>query len=180
MIHDAKLLDTLAEMPTEIFNASVFRATRQYLDPLTASSYGGRWMHPGGAGVLYTSLARDGAIAELSFHWGQQKPLPTKPALLHTLSVVAKQTLRLVRADLMALGVSDTDFAAINCPRAQQIGDAVRFLEFDGLIAPSARWSCDNLMLFPDNMGTDTRLEVVRSEGIDWLSWARKNGFLDP
>ena len=65
---------------------------------------GGRWMRRDGAGVLYTSLAREGALAEISFHWGQLTPRPTKPVMLHTLRVAAHRTLKLLRADLESLG----------------------------------------------------------------------------
>jgi hypothetical protein len=36
-------------------------------------------------------------------------------------------------------------------PMEQEIGAAVEFLGCDGLIAPCARWDCENLMLFPDS-----------------------------
>ena len=99
MIRDAELLDHLATLPTEAFSGQVFRATRQSLNPVAASTSGGRWMPTGGASVLYTSLAREGALAEISFHWAQLTPRPSKPAIIHTLNVVAGRTLRLVRAD---------------------------------------------------------------------------------
>ena len=66
MIRDAELLDRLSALPTETFSGNVFRATRQNLNPITASISGGRWMPPGGAGVLYTSFAREGALAEMA------------------------------------------------------------------------------------------------------------------
>nr|WP_281173412.1 RES family NAD+ phosphorylase [Xenophilus azovorans] len=139
---------------------------------------GGRWMQRDGAGVLYTSLAREGALAEISFHWGQLNPRPTKPVVLHRLRVVAHRTLRLVRADLSQLGVSESAYTGVNIPRTQEIGAAVEFLGCDGLIAPCARWACDNLMLFPDRMGVDATLEIVSSEAIDWVAWAAEKGLL--
>lgn len=57
-------------------------------------------------------------------------------------------------------------------------GGAVQFLECDGLIAPSARWDCENLMLFPDNFESAAALELVSSEPVDWLRWAEDNGRL--
>jgi len=135
-------------------------------------------MPAGGAGVLYTSLSREGALAEVSFHWMQWTPRPSKPASLHTLRVVARRTLRLVRVDLHALGIADIDYLGVNNARTQQIGDAVQFLECDGLIAPSARWDCENLMLFPDNFESAAALELVSSEPVDWLRWAEDNGRL--
>jgi hypothetical protein len=178
MLHDPDLLDQLDALPKETFDGDVSRATRQNLDPLASSYSGGRWMRRDGAGVLYTSLAPEGALAEISFHWGQLNPRPTKPVVLHTLRVVTHRTLKLVRADLPTLGVAESSYGGINLPRTQEIGAAVEFLGCDGLIAPSARWSCDNLILFPDRMGIDATLEVVTSESVDWLAWAITNGLL--
>lgn len=179
MIRDADLLDRLAGFPIESFNGEVFRATRQNLNPLAASTNGGRWMPSGGAGVIYTSLAREGALAEISFHWGQLTPRPSKPAMVHTLAVQCQKALRLLRVDLTELGIDNAAYAVANYQRTQQIGDATQFLECDGLIAPSARWDCDNLILFPDNMGVASTLELVATETVAWLPWAIQNGIID-
>ena len=176
MIHDPDLLDRLDALPKETFDGEVFRGTRQSLDPLASSYSGGRWMRCDGVGVLYTSIAREGALAEISFHWGQLNPRPTRPVALHTLRVVAHRTLKLVRADLSALSVPQGDYPGVNMPRTQEIGAAVEFLGCDGLIAPCARWACDNLTLFPDRMGVDATLVVVTSEAVDWAAWATAQG----
>ncbi len=135
-------------------------------------------MRSGGASVLYTSLAREGALAEISFYWGQLTPRPTKPVMLHTLRVVAHRTLKLVRAEIQELGVAESTYSGANLPRTQEIGAAVEFLGCDGLIAPCARWACDNLVLFPDKMGIDATLDVVTSECVDWMQWATGQGLL--
>ena len=105
MIHDADLLDRLDALPKESFDGQVWRAARTSLDPLAGSYNGGRWMTPDAASVLYTSLERDGALAEVAFHLSQQNPRPTKPLVVHRLRVAARRTLRLIRADLAVLGV---------------------------------------------------------------------------
>ena len=107
MIHDSGLLDRLDALPKTSFDGEAFRGTRQHLDPLASSYSGGRWMQRDGAGVLYTSLIREGALVEISFHWGQLTPRPTMTLMLHTLRVAAHRTLRLVRTDLATLGVPD-------------------------------------------------------------------------
>lgn len=179
MIRDAELLEKLAEYPTENFDGPVYRATRHGLNPLASSQWGGRWMPRDMASVLYTSLQRDGALAEVSFHWSQSNPPPNKSALVHTLSVKASRALRLVRVDLVKLGVPETEFSRINHPRMQQIGAAIEFLSCDGLIAPSVRWACDNLMLFPESAHFRGELEVTHSEEVDWQAWARTNGLFE-
>lgn len=178
MVRDSALLDYLAGLRSQTFSGDVYRATRQSLDPLTPSTSGGRWMAAGGASVLYASFEQEGALAEVSFHWGQWTPRPSKPASLHTLRVSSNRTLRLLQVDMRALGLSDDQYGTVNPPRTQEIGDAVQFLECDGLMAPSARWCCENLMLFPDNFGASATLEVVTSESVDWLAWGIANGLV--
>ena len=178
MIHDPVLLEKLDALPKEQFDGEVYRATRQNLDPLVASYNGGRWMVRDAAAVLYTSLARDGALAEIVFHWSQLDPMPTKPVVVHTLRVAAKRTLRLIRARIAELGVGEGDYGAVNLPRTQEIGAAAEFLGCDGIIAPSARWPCDNLMLFPERLADDVALTLVGSEVVDWRAWGAARGFL--
>ena len=179
MIHDTDLLDRLEALPVEHYAGNAFRATRQTLDPLVSSTNGGRWMPKGAASVLYTSLSREGALAEIAFYWSQLNPRPSKPAMLHTLRVSAKRTLKFVRADLRSLGVSNSEYSTINPQRTQEIGAAVEFLGCHGLIAPSARWNCDHLILFPDRMDADSILEFVDSEIVDWIKWAANTGLTD-
>ena len=182
MLRDPVLLDKLSAFPTETFDGAVYRVTRRSLDPLAPSTAGGRWAPRGGVAVLYTSLEREGALAEISFHWGQLTPLPTKPAVLNRLRIVTQKSLRLILTSLEALGVNADEYTAVNYSRTQEIGDAVAFLECDGLLVPSARWSCGNLVLFPDNhsLNLSNTLELLDSEEFDWLSWAQQNNLINP
>ena len=123
-------------------------------------------------------MAREGALAEIAFHCSHLHRRPTKPVLVHRLRVVAHRTLRLIRADISAFGVPESEYQGINLPRTQSIGAAVEFLGCDGLIAPSARWDCENLMLFPERMGADAALELVNSEVVDWFAWETARGIV--
>lgn len=180
MIHDAQLVDRLSELPQELFDDIVYRATRQGLDPLTPSSNGGRWSIRDSCPTLYTSLAKEGALAEIAFHWGQLTPRPSKPLLIHTLHVKASKTIRIIKAELPQLGVNFSDYAAINYPQTQKIGAAVAFLGCDGLLVPSARWNCENLVLFGDNFTQGTLLSSDFSEEIEWEGWGIANGVISP
>ncbi len=57
-------------------------------------------------------------------------------------------TVRLGRAELIDLAVDWEHYGTSALGRTQAIGAAVAHLQYDGLIAPSARWACDNVMLF--------------------------------
>ena len=57
--------------------------------------------------------------------------------------------------------------------RTQEIGDAAAFLGFDGILAPSARWPCQNLVLFTEHF-TPADLSIVSSEPVDWDDWRKR------
>ena len=62
--------------------------------------------------------------------------------------------------------------------QTQKIGAALAFLGFDGLIAPSARWDCENLMIFTEIHALSERLEPISEEEIEWRDWAQENGLI--
>ncbi|MCT7376005.1 RES family NAD+ phosphorylase [Chelativorans salis] len=179
-VHDPALLDTLASLPQERFSGEVFRVTPMNKDPTAFSNNGGRWApEPSGAAavqILYTSLEKEGALAEVVSYLLLQNPTPTKPLCLHRLRVTTSKTLRIIRAEFASLGIEEPRYEERNYGRTQEIGAAVSFLECDGLIAPSARWPCDNLMIYGDNHSLDETLEPIDSEVINWFDWAREKG----
>jgi hypothetical protein len=60
----------------------------------------------------------------------------------------------------------------------QVIGSTAACLGLDSLIAPSARWRCDNLVLFANSHNTLERLEADADVLIEWQEWAKQDGFL--
>lgn len=184
MIHDQGLVDQLSALATERFEGEVYRATGRSTDPLAFSLSGGRWAPPARDGaevpVLYTSLARDGALAEVVSYWTLLTPLPlSRPLKVSRLGVSTAKTLRLARIGLERLGVDMARYGERDYARTQEIGAALAFLGLDGLIAPSARWECDNLMIYQTNhLLLQERLEVIADERVDWGAWALLNGFM--
>lgn len=182
MIHEQQLVDRLSEFPIEQFDGEVFRAVGITADPLAPSVSGGRWAPRAGDGVevsvLYTSMQRDGALAEVASYLALLTPLPSKPLRVARLAVSTARTLRLARASLAELGVDMARYGERDYARTQSIGAAIAFLGMDGLIAPSARWDCDNLMMFTANSSLGERLDVITTEYVDWKTWARENGFV--
>jgi RES domain-containing protein len=177
-MHDPHLLDELSRLPTAKFDTEVYRATPQGLNALTPSTAGGRWSPRGSVPVLYTSLEKAGALAEISYHWLLLDPLPTKPVAVHRIKATAEQSLRLVEVDLQRLGVETDRLGEIPYKPSQDIGAAVAFLGYDGLIVPSARWRTENLVIFAENHSLAAALDLIASEDINWQDWARANGFL--
>jgi hypothetical protein len=94
--------------------------------------------------------------------------------VLHQITVQTRRTLRL--ADLSAvaaLGVTTEQFTSLDYSRTQEIADAAEFLGFDGIIAPSARWPCHNLVFFMDKFGP-ADFAIVASEPVNWSRWRRE------
>jgi len=180
MLHDQALIDKLSRLPTTLFEGNIFRATPKNVKPLAASISGGRWA-PGsdeedGCTILYTSLDKNGAIAELAYYLALLDPAPSKPFVVHELAVTTRKTLKLVCTDLEDLSVEGERYKTRDYRQTQKIGAVANFLGCDGLIAPSARWDCQNLMLFPINLGDS--LTAIGSEEIDWINWSIRMGIL--
>lgn len=176
-VHDRSVLDALEKLDPEPFDADVWRVTRKDRDPLRGSSANGRWGAPGELEVLYTSEQRDGALAEVGFRLSLE---PVWPSLMqhqiHVLAVKAERTLRLVdMGELENLGVDVSRYEAFEYGATQAIAAAAHFLEFDGILVPSARFSCSNLVLFTDRVSHTGHLQLVSSEAVDWADWQRKN-----
>lgn len=183
-IHDQALLDRLNALSTESFSGEEFRTTRVNADPIAPSTSGGRWAPDAMNGIevpiLYTNFERDGSFAEVISFLVGLTPVPgPRPLRVSRLSASTGKTLRLVRANLETLGVDMARFGERDYVRTQSIGAAIGFLELDGLIAPSARWPTDNLMIFTANHAPTERLEVIDSQDVEWRSWAKANGFVE-
>jgi hypothetical protein len=70
------------------------------------------------------------------------------------------------------LGVDGARYGEILYGRTQAIGDAANFLGFDGLIAPNARWPCQNLVIFIDRLAP-ADLAIRSSAAINWTAWRK-------
>src|ERR1700687_323880 len=171
---DPALLDALDAFERVRYTGETWRAVRSGRDPLQGSASGGRW-DPTLFDVLYTALAPDGAVAGVHFQLSRQPFLPSKIRYgLHRIRVRTAKTLKLPDLDAMVpLGVDPARYREILYEPTQEIGDAAYFLGFDSIIAPNARWSCDNLILFTDQIAIEP-LEVVESSVVNWTDWRKK------
>lgn len=181
---DSALIDAIEALPPMQFEGTVWRVVRKGRSPVDGARSGGRW-DDGTFDVLYTSQQRDGAIAEMYFHLGRGQPVfPSKVEYgVHELDVKLDNALQLV--DLGALqrlgletsryGQLSYDRASDEYPRSQDIAEAAHFLEFDGLIVPSARWDCMNVILFCDRVPPGA-IEIAADHGlVNWPGWIKAN-----
>ncbi len=176
MLRRPELVEALEGLTQKPLSARVFRATRRSLKPDVASRSGGRWMPPDRSPVLYTSLVREGALAEMAYRQRLLDPIPTKPILVHRLDADLKRVIEIRREDLARLGIAFGELSSAGYDRSQEVGDiAYRILGCDGLVVPNARWKCSNLVVFEENLKFNAEVQVVDSEEVDWVAWAAAN-----
>lgn len=183
MLHDPALLRSLSAFQMEPFSGLVYRYTIMSRDPTEASANGGRWGLPqnqsAGTSVLYTSLDPDGAIAEVAAYLLELSPLPKSSFMkLSKLRVSASKVVRLGYPELMQLGLDLKRYGSRDYFLTQQIGSALEHLGADGLIAPSARHDCNNLMIYSTQHAFSETLEIVQETHVEWRDWARQRGKL--
>jgi hypothetical protein len=170
--HDDRLLDAIAKIAPAKYDRSVWRAVREGRSPTDGSRGAGRW-NPSDLSVLYCSEERDGSLAEIHFHLSRGQPVfPSRIRhVLWKLGAELPRSLTLLDVEqLTRLGVEMSRYRDILYAKTQEIGAAAAFLGFDGLVSPSARYDCANLVVFLDNAAPEALTEIG-SEPVDWTLW---------
>ncbi len=122
--------------------------------------------------ALYASMDRDGALAEIHHHLSRAPVFSSSQARLNRVRALTLRTL--VFDDVAALESVGVDAAAFHKGenvRTREVGAAARFLDKDGLIVPSARWPCANLVLFLDRLADLETLTVLEQRDVNWPAW---------
>ena len=176
-IRDRALLDALERLTQAPFSGTVWRSVREGRSPIECWRAGGRW-DDRSFDVLYTSEVREGAVEERRFHLFRGQPFPPSKVryelfeLRVRLSAVISfndfDALQSIGLDTGSYGKVSYDAKEIEYPTSQQIAEASFFLGADGILVPSARHECQNLIVFCEQ-DTQMKIELVRSHGlIDW------------
>lgn len=182
---DKTLIDALENLSAAPFSGSLWRVVREGRDPRACGKAGGRW-DDATFEVLYTSQERDGAIAELHFHLSRGQPVfPSKVRyFLYEHQAELESVVDISnRALLASIGVNMARFGQLSYqeriaeyPRTQEVAEVAHFLDHQGILAPSARWDCNNVVLFCDHLRPGA-IEVAKEHGlIDWNAWISTNG----
>ncbi|SCM72273.1 conserved hypothetical protein [uncultured Pleomorphomonas sp.] len=179
---DNRLLDVLEALPVVPFEGTVWRVVREGRSPCIGSAAGNRW-DTGTFDVLYTSLTKEGAIAEIYYHLVQGQPVfPSKLRYnAHQIDVKLNGIYDLSdRKILESLGVNMSLYGQMSFldrkgeyTACQRIAEAAHFLgskdagEASGIIVPNARYRCTNLVIFCEYVAPDA-LEEICEEPVVW------------
>jgi RES domain-containing protein len=176
LARDLQLLDQIDAHPRSAYAGVLWRVVREGRAPLQGGRSVSRWCN-GTFDVLYTSLEREGAIAELHALLSLQPVFPSKIAFhVHRLRVSIPQSLNLTDLPTLSkLGVDVARYQDRNYVQTQSIADAAYFLGFDGLLVPSARWACTNAVIFTDRLEpASLAIEATEPDCVDWPQWRRR------
>src|SRR5690606_27614928 len=137
-VHDRLMLDALEALGSRPFSGTVWRVTRAGRDGLRGSTADGRWSANGEFEVLYTSLEREGALAEIGYRLSLEPVWPSRITHeIHEISVEAGSALQIADlAGLASLGVDVARYGSFDYTATQAIAAAANFLELDGLLVP--------------------------------------------
>lgn len=174
-----ELLDQLELIEIQPFSGTAWRLVRKGYDVMRCSASGGRWDDKS-FDVLYTSLEVEGAKSEVFYHLTHQQPVfPSKlKHELYELSIHLECPLKLASlGEIDRLGIKVGGYSSYRDYREyQELGEAAYFLEFDGLLVPSARYNSLNAVLFCDRIDIEKQ-DVVENHGvIDWTEYRIKTG----
>lgn len=174
---DNKLIDALEAIAPVSFSGAVWRLVRDGRDPLQCSASGGRW-DDGTFDVLYTSMSRSGAREEMRFHLMRGQPvIPSRVSYrMFEIDLGLERALKFLDLEALgAVGLRTETFGRLSYaqkndeyPCTQEIAEVAHFLDFDGLIVPSARSTVSNVVVFCDKVES-LRDSAVTDHGIaDW------------
>lgn len=175
-VRDPNLLDAVESYGNQLFTGSLYRVVRHGRDPLLGGRSRGRW-DAGMYDVLYTSLDRDGAIAEMEFQIRNQ-PVPPNRLIMELYRIPASLT-RVFRVEsvsgLSTFGIDPHRYNETYYEAAQLLGDAVAFLNYDALIAPNARWDCLNATIIIENLDEGSLGVAEFIEVVDFSAWREEH-----
>jgi hypothetical protein len=166
------LLDLLDALPRSTLRQRVWRTVREGRDPLEGRKSRGRWGHDE-METLYTSYVKQGSVAEIHALLSLQPVFPSKvqwstyEVQAELENVASLPTLQ----KLAELGVDVEKYRSREYGRTREIADAALFLGFSGLVAPSARWVCPNLVVFTEKIEPGQLTLVGSPNRVDWEAW---------
>jgi RES domain-containing protein len=134
--------------------------------PSRANTLGARW-NPPDVAAIYTSVAREAALAEADYHISLQPFRPRVKRTVYEIRVALANVVDLQSKELLAgLGVGEAELQSDDHSACRLVGGGVAWLGHDGLLVPSARHAMSNLVIFPTAQMPDAEFEVIGEEDV--------------
>lgn len=167
MTYGPDLLDHIQGLDTQAWSGSVFRHMLGNYPPSLENTRGARW-NPPGTSAIYTSLSRDGAIAEANYRLSLEPFRPRLERVVYEMSFSLDEVLDLTSpAQLQVLGIDSETLQQDDYTRCQMVGGAVEWLGHDGMFVPSARSTATNLVVFSTNLNPGSDFTILSREVLE-------------
>lgn len=135
--------------------------------PDRENTRGSRW-NPPGVAAIYTSLEQEGALAEAEHQLAVQPLRPRIKRTIYEIEVTLATVVDLTAPGILAaLSFDEAEISNDDHRRCQELGGAAAWLEYDGIIVPSARSEVPNLVIFPANRAPTAVFEVQSQSPVD-------------
>jgi RES domain-containing protein len=123
---------------------------------------GARW-NPPEVPAIYTSLSREGVLAEAEYQISMEPVRPSVRRTVYEIEVTLSSVLDLSSTNLLKrCGLSLADVASTDHAKCQVVGGAVEHLGHDGLLVLSARGpKATNLVIYPNRQTAQYRFRVA-------------------
>ena len=167
---DQKLLAQIDAIEPATFAGQAFRhiaADRHPLSGTGARTHGGRWNPADSFSTLYLALEPETTVREFYRLAKRQGRAPEDflPRRMYTYDVSLAAVLDLRGASARAnVQLSDRDLRADDATKCQQIGESVRYLGLEGILAPPATGEGTVLAVFFDSMRADSQIHDLDYE----------------
>lgn len=117
----------------------------------------------------------DGALAEIYYHLSRAPVMSSSAMRIHELKLSLTNVLRLDATALRDLGIEDPLATRADYGVSQAVGRAAYMLDYEGLVVPSARWPCENFVLFVDRIDINAQIALAGSSDVNWPAWKEAN-----
>jgi RES domain-containing protein len=166
-MYDRNLLQALARIEPIRWGGIVFRHMFANYPPQRENTLGARW-NPPQVPAIYTSLSRDGVLAEAQYQIDSEPRRPRVRRTVYRISVRLASVLDLTpQGALASVGLAQRHLIQNDQGPCQAVGGAAEYLEHDGLIVPSARLpGAVNLIIYPNRQAADYLFDVEEQDVI--------------
>ena len=166
-VHRPELLDALEAAPQTRLSVAAWRHMFGRTPPDRENTAGARW-NPPGVAALYLSCTRDGAIAEGDHAIAVQPLRPKARRRIYEVRLTLQKVVDLRAAsDFAATGLTQADLGDDDHARCQELGAAIDWMGYDGLLVASARSDADNLVIYPAQASASARFDYDSGEAYE-------------
>lgn len=128
---------------------------------------GARW-NPQGISAIYLSSTKAGAITEGDHAITVQPLRPRARRKVYAVDLSLERVVDLRSPEaLEAVGLRVINIADDDHSTCREVGAAVSWLEYDGLLVPSARSDATNLIIYPANRSPEARYNFDEAEPVE-------------